>query len=58
MTVQPQPPFVVTLSDAKPWKLGDAPRVAPIAPGTSVMMSGAGLATPATRRTIVWRRSK
>ena len=33
-----------------------APRVAPISTGKNVMMSGAGLATPTTRRTVVWRR--
>lgn len=56
VTVQPTPPYVVPLSDGKPWKLGDAPRVAPISAGKNVMMSGAGLATPTTRRTVVWRR--
>lgn len=56
VAVQPQSPFVVTLSDGKPWKLGEPPRIAPIAPAKTVMMSGVGLAPPSTRRTIVWRR--
>ncbi len=57
VTVQPGAPYVVPLSDTKPWKLGDAPRVAPIAPGKHVVMTGVGLASPAVRRTIVWRRA-
>lgn len=57
VSVQPSPPYVVPLSDGPPWKLGAAPRVAPISPGKHVTLTGVGLSTPSTRRTVVWRRA-
>jgi hypothetical protein len=57
--LSPKPPWVHPYSDGAPWDLGDAPRVVPLRPGSSVTLhaSPAPAVPVEKRRTVVFRRA-